>query len=118
MGPEFRSDIFGDGPEYGDVQRSDHTSSDGDSDSVSSSSNDPIKDNKRVQKKRNVRLLQKCRHKLTPEARRKELQSRKKKRREMGPEARRKDLEFQNMKRKGMGPEVCRKDLESQITKR
>ena len=112
MGPEFSSDIAGDGPEYCDTEVSDNYSSVEDSESPSTGESDspydPDKDMKLAQKKRKDRFILKRRRELGPEARRKNLEARNKKRKEMGPVARRKDLEAQKKKRKEMGPKARR----------
>ena len=84
MGPEFPSDVSGDGPDFDDMEISDNSSSVGDSDCGSTggsdSSYDPDRDKKLAQKKR--------------------LESQKKKRKEMGPEARLNEYESRTKKRK------------------
>ena len=117
MGPEFSSDIAGDGP-GGDREVSDNSSSQEDSDSEitggSDSSYDPMKDVKLAQKKRKAMLRKKRRRELGQEARRKDLESQKKKREKMGPEVRRSEIE----KRRLLEPEARRKEVESQKKKR
>ena len=118
MGPEFSSDIAGDGPGYSDRELSDNSSSieDFDSDSTegSESSYDPIKEKKLEQKKRNARLRALHRRKQGKEAQRKGVESQKRKREDMGPAARRSEID----KRRKKGPEARRKDVEAQQKKR
>ena len=111
MGPEFSSDIAGDGPGYSDREQSDNYSSPEDSDSESTqgseSSYDPIEEKKLELKKRNDRLRAIRRGEQGREARRKDVKSQKRKREEMGPAARKSEIE----KRRKKGPEARKKDV-------